>query len=430
MDHKFETAADFPPITTEAWEAQIARDLKGIDYEKRLVWKTDEGIAVRPYYRSEHATPRAPLSNASGTWEFVAPGGEPALSASAVEAHEGGATPVQEVAFVLAQGADLLAAGRAVTTIGFAIGSNHFMEIAKLRAARLLWPQVAAAFGVDGHVRIHARTAGENKTLYDPYVNLLRVTTEAMSAVLGGCDSLTITPCGFDAHLADNVHHILREESHLDKVLDPGAGSYYLEALTGSLAADAWALFQAIEASGGWAAYRLSGTLRAALDAARKVKDQAVAERRRVLVGTNNYPNIQERELRCRRRPAARVAPRRTVRGDPAPHRASHRVHRAHAARAAARTRRPERAKGPLDVLPQLLRLRRLRRRPVGRDAPTPTWSSCAAPTPSTSTWPGRSSRRSRCRWLSRAIRRNTSRRSARRASPISCTRGRTRSRR
>src|SRR5450756_2231566 len=92
--------------------------------------------------------------------------------------------------------------------------------------------EVASAFGVQDQLRIHARTAGENKTLYDPYVNMLRVTTEAVSAVLGGCDSLTITPCGFDAHLAENVHHILREESHLDKVIDPGAGSYYVEALT------------------------------------------------------------------------------------------------------------------------------------------------------------------------------------------------------
>ena len=107
---------------------------------------------------------------------------------------------------------------------------------------------------------------------------------EALSAVLGGCDSLTITPCGFDAHLAENVHHILREESHLDKVIDPGAGSYYVEALTDALSAEAWALFQAIEAGGGaptdsgspraeswggWRSYRISGALAAALGAAR-----------------------------------------------------------------------------------------------------------------------------------------------------------------
>jgi methylmalonyl-CoA mutase len=290
-------ASDFPPTTTAEWEAQIVKDLKGADYQKRLVWRTDEGIAVRPYYRSEHVTPRDPLPNAAGTWELVLPGSEPALSVSAIEAHEQGATAVQDVAYALAQGADRLAGDRDVTTLGFAIGSNHFMEIAKLRSARRLWSAVASAFGANGGARIHARTAGENKTLYDPYVNMLRVTTEALAAVLGGCDSLTITPCGFDSHLAENVHHILRDESHLDKVLDPGAGSYYIEALTDVLSAEAWKLFQAIEASGGWRAYRVSGALASALGAARADRETAVAERRRVLVGTNNYPDLGERQL-------------------------------------------------------------------------------------------------------------------------------------
>ena len=107
----------------------------------------------------------------------------------------------------------------------------------------------SALTGASGAVRIHARTAGENKTLYDASVNLLRVTTEALSAVIGGCDSLTITPCGFDAHLAANVQRILREESHLDRVLDPGAGSYYIETLTDMVATEAWALFRANRAS-------------------------------------------------------------------------------------------------------------------------------------------------------------------------------------
>jgi methylmalonyl-CoA mutase len=297
MAREFRPGAEFPPVTTAEWEAQIARDLKGADYEKRLVWRTDEGIAVRPYYRSEQITPRPPVVNAAGTWDLVPPGAEPAADASAIEAHELGATAVQEVAYVLAQGAEALAAGRTVTTLAFAIGSNHFMEIAKLRSARLLWKGVAEAFGASGDVRIHARTAGENKTLYDPHVNMLRVTTEALSAVVGGCDSLTITPCGFDPHLAENVHHILREESHLDKVQDPGAGSYYVEALTDAFSAEAWALFQSIESNGGWAACHASGAVDAALGKARASKERAIAERRRVLVGTNNYPNLLEHEL-------------------------------------------------------------------------------------------------------------------------------------
>jgi methylmalonyl-CoA mutase len=289
---------EFPPVSTAEWEAQIARDLKGADYDRKLVWRTDEGIAVRPYYRAEDAPRRGPLLVGPRSWRLLRPGEEPALAASAFEIHDSGGTAVQEVAAVLAQGSDALAADRPVTAIGLSVGSNHFMEIAKLRATRLLWSHVRAAFGLDeAPVHLHARTAGENKTLFDPYVNLLRVTTEALSAVLGGCDSLTITPCGFDPRLADNVHHILREESHLDKVADPGAGSYYIEALTDRLAIEAWHLFQRIEAAGGWAAYTASGTLDAALARSRAAKEEAVATRHRVLVGTNNYPDVGERRL-------------------------------------------------------------------------------------------------------------------------------------
>ncbi len=285
---------DFPPVPTAAWEEAIARDLQGADYEKRLVWKTDEGIAIRPYYRAEHITPRERIFT-RGAWEMVSPGAEPPSDVSAVEAHENGATTVQELAFALAAAAGL-PAGRTSTRVAFAIGSNHFMEIAKLRAFRLLWTKLHGGEGA-GTLRIHARTAGENKTLYDPHVNLLRVVTEGLSAVLGGCDSLTITPCRFDAHLADNVHRILREESHLDKVSDPGAGSYYIEWLTDALADAAWKLFAQIQAAGGYARFRASGELDAALAASRAAKEKAVASRRRVLVGTNNYPNLRERAL-------------------------------------------------------------------------------------------------------------------------------------
>ncbi len=303
MSHEHRAGAEFPPVSTAEWEAQIARDLKGADYETRLVWKTDEGIAVRPYYRAEHVTPAGPLANANGTWEMVLPGGEPPLDVNAIPHHDNGATAVQEVAWALAEGADRLAAGLAVTTAGFAVGSNHFMEMAKLRAMRRLWATVAAAFGGPGRLRLHARTAAANKTLYDPYVNLLRVTTEAISAVLGGCDSLTVAPCGFEPHLAENVQHILREESHLDEVMDAGAGSYYIEALTHAVSAEAWTMFQAIEAAGGWAAWQAAGMADAALAEARAAKEKAVASRRRVLVGTNNYPNLLERELDHGREP-------------------------------------------------------------------------------------------------------------------------------
>ncbi len=315
--------AHFAPVPTAQWESAIAKDLKGADYDKRLVWRTDEGIAVKPYYRSEDAPAREPIERTARGWQATAPGNEPALDVDAIRFHEAGATAVQELAVALGAASDRLAAGQPVRTIGFAVGGNHFMEIAKLRAARLLMTEVLSAFaeanpGAWPHtldnrrgaldnrrganlqvcdLHLHVRTAASNKTLYDPYVNLLRVTTEALSAIVGGCDSLTIMPCRFDPHLAENVHHILREECRLDAVSDPGAGSYYVEALTDAIAREAWSLFQQIEAAGGFEAWQASGALDAALAASRGAKEKAVAARRRVLVGTNNYPNLQERAL-------------------------------------------------------------------------------------------------------------------------------------
>jgi len=275
LSKPLELADAFLPVSTTAWEEAIRRDLKGASYEEKLVWRTAEGIRVRPYYRREDISPRGPLLRPSRSWEVIAPDATPDLSVSAIEFHLEGATAVQELAFALAQAADLLAADRPVVTLGFAVGSNHFMEIAKLRAARLLWTQVAAAFGCPGSgIRIHACTASLDKTEGDPYMNLLRVTTEALSAIFGGCDSLTVRPCGFDPHLAENVHHILQEESHLDNVADPAAGSYYVETLTDELARAAWKLFQEIEAAGDFSRYQESGSLTLALAEARAAREK------------------------------------------------------------------------------------------------------------------------------------------------------------
>jgi methylmalonyl-CoA mutase len=292
-------SADFPAASRDSWEEAIRRDLKGSDYNKKLVWKTGEGFSVRPYYMPGDAPIRAPLLRSEAdSWQLMLPGQEPTLTIDAISAHEEGAGVVQEVAFALAEASDLLAADADVETFGFAVGSNFFFEIAKLRAIRLLWARLAEAYGKpDAKIRIHVRTALENKALYDPYVNLLRVATEAMSAVIGGCDSLTIAPFHFEEHLAENVHHILREESRLARVMDPGAGSYYLEALTDEIARHAWTLFQEIEAAGGFAQYRESEAHRDALARSRHEKETAVARRRRTIVGVNSYPDIGEREL-------------------------------------------------------------------------------------------------------------------------------------
>jgi methylmalonyl-CoA mutase len=311
--------AEFPPVSTETWEAAIQKDLKGGDYDKKLVWRSEEGLAIRPYYRKEalaglgdqlSASPgAAPFSRGSGlAWE-IAQDAKPAASAiRADQLHEAGAHAIQELGYALAAGVERLAeltaaepVEQAVAKIEFvfAVGPSYFIEIAKLRAARLLWAQAVSAFGPKDpaavKVKIHVRTPQRNKSEYDRYTNLLRVTTEALSAVLGGCDRLTVEPSGFDAHLALNVQRLLKEESHLDAVADPAGGSYYIEALTDALASAAWKLFQAVEAEGGYKKALAAGTIAKAVEASRAARDKAYSSRRRALVGVNNFPNVGEK---------------------------------------------------------------------------------------------------------------------------------------
>ena len=285
---------DFPPVPTGAWEEAIRADLKGADYEKKLIWKTPEGIAVRPYYRREDLPQTAFRHCVAREWE-IAEGPLPAGVVNGAAHHEQGATAVQELAFALAEASDRLAAGQAVEGLAFGVGSVYFMEIAKLRAARLLYARVAEAYGVKPETRIHAVTAFSNKSIYDPWTNLLRSTTEALSAVLGGADSLRVQAAGYPARLARNVQLILKEEAHLDKVADPAGGAWFIENLTASLAAEAWKLFQQVEAMGGYAQAR--AFIDSSIAAAREAKEKEFASRRRVMVGVNNYPDLAERRL-------------------------------------------------------------------------------------------------------------------------------------
>src|SRR6185437_9287224 len=216
-------AGEFPPVSTAEWDAAIRKDLKGADYDKKLVWRTDEGIAVRPYYRREDAAGlegRVSLP-AGHTWTARE---ELTFPASAVRAdllQDAGANAVQELGIALAEGVEQFAGAPRPMEFVFAVGANYFFEIAKLRAARILWAQAAAAFNAPGGVTIHARTARIDKSVYDVYTNLLRATTEAMSAAIGCCDTLAVEPFGYSPHVAVNVHRVLREEVHLDAVADP-----------------------------------------------------------------------------------------------------------------------------------------------------------------------------------------------------------------
>ena len=224
--------------------------------------------------------------------------------------HHAGATTAQELAFTLASGVYYLnELGPEVArsmVFGFAIGPHYFTEIAKFRAARVLWAQVLEAYGVQVRMNLFTRTGRWNKSVYDPYNNLLRATTEAMSAAIGGADAITVGAFDetyrhaddFSRHLALNTQLILRDEAFMDKVDDPAAGSWFIESLTRSLAEAAWAIFQKVEAEGGMLrAAREGGLAEQAILQAREARDATIATRRRVFVGVNQYPNVREAML-------------------------------------------------------------------------------------------------------------------------------------
>jgi methylmalonyl-CoA mutase len=263
---------EFPQIATAEWQAAIQADLQGVDYDKKLLWHTDEGITVRPLYRAEDLPASAGQSRFAGEWKMA---NIVALPKDAIRGdllHEQGATAVQELGYAIAE-----SQGKRNTFV-FSVGTNYFFEIAKLRAARQVW------LGLSNEpMVIWSRTSMADKSLYDPLANLMRCTTESMSAIFGGCDYLIIEPARFSDHLARSLGHILREESHLDAVSDPGGGSYYIESLTASIAQEARKVFES----------DLQGR-DLAIAAARTAKEKAVAQRKITLVGVNNYPDLKE----------------------------------------------------------------------------------------------------------------------------------------
>jgi methylmalonyl-CoA mutase len=417
---------EFPPIAAAEWQAAIARDLKGVDPEKRLTWRTDEGMAVKAFYRAEDLAnmagadvapgefPYRRSTRATGEWRIreeidvtdveeanrlaqaaVAAGAEgvsfsgasvagpselerllrnldtipvhferaderlirmllerqsktprsaeistgldalasldfaaevvPAVASGFVpiaihaeSSADAGATAAEEIGFALAAGVDFLAhlaergvaIDRAAASLefSFAIGSNYFFEIAKFRAFRLVWARVVESFGGSpqaAKARMAARTSKWNKTVYDPHVNVLRATTEAMAAILGGADAVTVAP--FDAcakapdeasrRLARNTQLLLKHEALLGRVADAGGGSYALEKITDFLAHEGWKTMQEIEARGGFLKAQAEGMIAQTLERSLKAREQTVATRKRVLVGTNQFANPAEHEL-------------------------------------------------------------------------------------------------------------------------------------
>lgn len=235
----------------------------------------------------------------------------------------------QELGYALAWGNELLsrlteagidpAVAAKKIKFNFGIGANYFMEIAKFRAARWLWAEIVKAYNPTCHydcpnegannecrcagkMNIFAQTSTFNQTVFDAYVNLLRTQTEAMSASIAGVNSLLVspfdetfqTPDDFSERIARNQQLLLKEECHFDKIVDASGGSYYIETLTNSIAQEAWKLFLATEEKSFYEAVK-AGEIQKAVNASADKRFGAVAQRREILLGTNQYPNFTEK---------------------------------------------------------------------------------------------------------------------------------------
>ena len=445
-EQKEKLFSEFAPVSTEDWVAKITADLKGVPFEKKLVWKTGEGFNVNPFYRLEDIEGLKTTESLPGEFPYVRgtkkdndwkvrqnievccfkaanekaldilnkgvtalgfvikgddvnkeniatllegicpqavelnfntclckaealigilaevfqskgadlekcygsvnydPFKKPlikgkenqnwvesaaavlkagaalpkyrVLAVNAFNLNNAGAFITQELGYALAWGNELLAklteAGFTVDEgaknikFNFGISSNYFMEIAKFRAARWLWAEIVKAYApacdCACKMHVHAQTSEWNMTIFDAHVNLLRSQTEAMSAAIAGVDSITVrpfdktyqTPDDFSERIARNQQLLLKEESHFDKVVDPSAGSYYVEVLTNSLADVAWKLFLDVEEKGGFAALANAGEIQKAVNASNEARHKNVATRREILLGSNQYPNFTE----------------------------------------------------------------------------------------------------------------------------------------
>lgn len=187
-----------------------------------------------------------------------------------------------------------------------AVGTNYFMEIAKIRALRILFYHIVRMYGIKDlqpdAIFIHGSSSVWTKTIYDPYVNILRNTTEVMAALLGGCNSISIAafdevfrkPSEFSKRISRNISNLLKEESYLDRVADPAAGSYYIETLTDKLVESSLSIFKEIDARGGYLKALDKGIIGTMARKSREIKFELASTRRNIFIGTNQYPNLTE----------------------------------------------------------------------------------------------------------------------------------------
>ena len=239
------------------------------------------------------------------------------ITVNSVALNNAGAYIVQELGYALAWGNEYLqqltdagvdidlAAKKVKFNMG--VSENYFMELAKFRAARMLWAQIVKQYepkcDCACKMVVNAITSEYNQTLFDSYVNLLRSQTEAMSATLGGIHSLVVTPFDlpyeqpndFSERIARNQQLLLKEESHFGQVVDPGAGSYYIEHLTNSLAVEAWKIFLQVEEDGGFLEAAKAGKIQDVINATNDKRHADAAKRKEFILGTNQFPNFTEK---------------------------------------------------------------------------------------------------------------------------------------
>ena len=239
------------------------------------------------------------------------------IAVNSVSLNNSGAYIIQELGYALAWGNEylqqLVDAGveptLAASKIKFNMGisENYFMEIAKFRAARMLWAQIVKQYepkcDCACKMCVNAVTTSYNMTIFDAHVNLLRSQTETMSAALAGVHSIVVTPFDaayetpddFSERIARNQQLLLKEECHFDTVVDPSAGSYYIEELTTSLATEAWKIFLKVEEEGGFLAAIKAGTVQDDINATNEKRHTLAAQRREFILGTNQFPNFNEK---------------------------------------------------------------------------------------------------------------------------------------
>ena len=238
------------------------------------------------------------------------------INVNSVSLNNAGAYIYQEMGYALAWGAEYLNilteagidATEAAKRIKFNMGvsDNYFMEIAKFRAARMLWAQIVKQYEpkCDCACQMHvcAYTSEYNQTLFDSYVNLLRSQTETMSAAIANVDSIVVTPfdkpyetpTDFAERIARNQQLLLKEEAHFDKLVDVAGGSYTIEHLTDAIAKEAWKLFLEVENAGGFLAEAQKGNIVSAVNASNDKRHADAAKRKEFILGTNQFPNFTE----------------------------------------------------------------------------------------------------------------------------------------